>query len=93
MTEKLKWIAEFTVPPNDAGGTIGVKFEDGGEAAICYAPLETPEVANSETWMSLIEGAPEFFVRLQSWDETKQHAFFRALMGKKVRVTVETVDE
>ena len=88
----VKWIAEFTVPPDDSGGVTGVKFEDGGQAAIVYGPLKTPEVADTDTYMILREGPPEFFVRLQSWDETGQHAFFRGLMGKKVRVTVETVD-
>lgn len=45
-----------------------------------------------------------FFIRLQSWDESvtrvplthaalEGHRFFRALIGKKVRVTVEVIDE
>ncbi len=45
-----------------------------------------------------------FFIRLQSWDESvtqvplthaalEGHRFFRSLIGKKVRVTVEVIDE
>ncbi len=45
-----------------------------------------------------------FFIRLQSWDESvaqvplthaalEGHRFFRALIGKKVRVTVEVIEE
>lgn len=45
-----------------------------------------------------------FFIRLQSWDESvtqvplthaaaEGHRFFRALIGKKVRVTVEVIDD
>lgn len=30
-----------------------------------------------------------FFVRLQSWDETKRHEVFQTLIGKKIRVTIE----
>jgi len=86
-----RWVAEFTVPPDDSGGLTGVKFEDSGQAAICYSPLQTPDV-DPETWMTVVEGAPEFFVRLHSWDETTRHEFFRSLMGKKVRVTLEVVE-
>jgi hypothetical protein len=31
------------------------------------------------------------FVRLQSWDSTKQHPVLRQLGGKRLRVTVEVV--
>lgn len=30
-----------------------------------------------------------FFVRLQSWSETKQHATFQSLIGKQIRITIE----
>jgi len=32
------------------------------------------------------------FVRVQSWDETKEHAPMRKLIGHRVKVTVEIVD-
>lgn len=32
------------------------------------------------------------FVRIQSWDETKEHKDFNALKGKRVRVTIEVVE-
>jgi len=31
------------------------------------------------------------FVRVQSWDETKKHKEFNALIGKRVRVTIEII--
>jgi hypothetical protein len=30
------------------------------------------------------------FVRLQSWDESTKHPLFNRIIGKRVRVTVET---
>jgi hypothetical protein len=34
-----------------------------------------------------------FFVRLQSLDRTKQHLIMEKLRGKRVRVTVEVIEE
>jgi hypothetical protein len=31
------------------------------------------------------------FIRLQSWDESKEHKDFHQLEGKKVRITIETI--
>lgn len=79
-----KWMSEFTVPPDDKEGVAGIKFEDSGQAAIMYFPLD-------EMTDLIDEKASEgFFVRLHSWDETAGHTFFRSLMGRKVRVTIET---
>lgn len=60
-------------------GTIDevVKEEDGGQAMI--ARVEDPAVA-------------EFFVQLQSWSEERRHTLMRSLAGKRVRVTVETIE-
>ena len=33
------------------------------------------------------------FIRIQSWDETKEHKDFKSLIGKKIRVTIEVVEE
>jgi hypothetical protein len=33
------------------------------------------------------------FVRIQSWDEGKEHKDFKSLLGKKIRVTIEVVEE
>ena len=35
----------------------------------------------------------QVFVRVQSWDEALQHNQMRAFLGKRLRVTVETLDE
>lgn len=34
----------------------------------------------------------QMFVRVQSWDETLQHPQFKMFKGKKVRVTIEVID-
>jgi hypothetical protein len=33
-----------------------------------------------------------FFVRLQSWDETRTHQTLNSLAGKRVRITLEVVE-
>ena len=58
-------------------GTVEIKEEDGGQAMI--ATIED-------------ENVPEFFLRLQSWSEERRHIVMRHLAGKRVRVTVETID-
>ena len=60
-------------------GTVEIKEEDGGQAMI--ATIEDERV-------------DEFFVRLQSWSEEspRRHTVMRSLAGKRVRVTVETID-
>lgn len=87
-----KWVVESTLP---AYGSAGVNFEDGGQAAIV-------EVSDDNE----IQGGDGcFFVRLQSWDETGvaqrgqlrpapgSHKKFMSLLGKKVRITIEVIDE
>jgi len=34
----------------------------------------------------------QMFVRLQSWDVTREHAEMQTLMGKRISVTVEVLD-
>ena len=94
-TQTTKYVVEFTVPPDDRDGTTGIKFEDGGAAAIMYAPLNTNEDGlNPDTWEKAVTGGDgHFFVRLQSWDKTHLHPLFRSLMGKRVRVIIEDVTE
>lgn len=82
--DKITWAAEFTVPPDDRDGTTGVKFEDIGQAAIMYNPIDE--------WAVLEGDDGCFFVRLHSWDESENHPLFRSLMGRMVKVTIETID-
>lgn len=83
---RVVWDETFTVPPDDSGGLCGIKFEDGGRAAIMYDSLE--RVSD--------EDADGFFVRLHSWSEDPNdptsHALFKSLMGKRVRVLIEMLD-
>lgn len=34
----------------------------------------------------------EIFFRIQSWDETKKHLILSPFIGKRVRVTLETIE-
>lgn len=57
---------------------IDLDKEDGGMALIYSL---TPE------------DIPDIFVRLQSWDEEKKHSIFNeCFLGRKIKVTIETVD-
>jgi hypothetical protein len=55
-----------------------VDTEDSGAAKIVTL---VPEDQNSE-----------LFVRLQSWDTTKDHRDFNQFIGRPVKVTIETID-
>lgn len=58
-----------------------------------------PEQVDVEDGGMAMIGQPDeeslhpFFVKLQSWDETKQHTTFKNFIGKRVRVTVEIIDD
>ena len=84
------WSKDFTVPPDDRDGVCGVKFEDRGQAAIMYSPVASMYQPEGATLYD-----PAFFVRLHSWEEIKphNHTLFRSLMGRRVRVTIETIDD
>jgi hypothetical protein len=56
-----------------------VTTEDGGQALISD-PFE------------LSAGDNGIFVRVQSWDEEKEHKEFKKFQDKEIRITVETVD-
>ena len=32
------------------------------------------------------------FIRVQSWDDNKEHEDFKSLIGKKVRITIEVIE-
>jgi len=87
----ITWTSEFTVPADDKDGLAGVKFEDGGDAVVMYMAAEDDPPTSG--------GDGSFFVRLHSWDESTEiaeadkHPVFRSLMGRRVRVTIETIDE
>lgn len=59
-----------------------IKSEDGGCALIWEAGPDqvTPPDENPDAGM---------FVRLQSWDENKNHDTLRKMVGRKVKITVE----
>jgi hypothetical protein len=62
--------------PSEKGPDLSI--EDGGRAMIVDAEQQG--------------GDGCFFVRLHSWDETLRHPLMKQFAGKRVRVTVETID-
>lgn len=56
-----------------------VEIEDGGYAKIFTAAKE-PDEENG------------MFVRIQSWDEYLDHVDFDKFVGKKIKITIETVE-
>jgi hypothetical protein len=66
-------------------GVVEYASEDGGQALIAsiYEQTEPPSAPEE----------PGMFVRLQSWDEGGGHELARSLEGKRVRVTVEVIDQ
>jgi hypothetical protein len=82
---KWEW-TQSVVAERDASGKrrrleeheTAVEVQDGGQAQLV-------EFANtSETGL---------FVRLQSWDDQRQHAEISHLLNRRVRVTVEVLDD
>lgn len=59
---------------------IDVKFEDGGQAMIIRNGLSDNEEENG------------MFVKLQSWDENKEHKVLKKFVGRNIRITIETID-
>lgn len=59
-------------------GIVKLESEDGG---LCLVDYDFSE-----------ESDGTFFVRLFSWDDTKEHSTIRMMEGKRVRVTVEIVE-
>lgn len=37
------------------------------------------------------EDENRMFIRIQSWDETKKHEEFNKFVGRKIKITIETV--
>ena len=58
-----------------------LKSEDGGQALILK------DFGGTE-----LEGDGSLFVRVQSWDDDKEHPLMNSLVGKTIRITVEVED-
>ena len=59
-----------------------LQMEDGGDALV----LEVMDAIEEE-------GDECMFVRIQSWDETAKHQLLRSLVGKQIKITIETIGE
>lgn len=74
--EKQSFIFGAEIKPDE------IETEDGGQAKIItVAPLK-PDY-DDESGM---------FVRIQSWDESTKHEQFSRFVGRKVLITIETID-
>lgn len=60
-----------------------VETEDGGCAKIATFGWSIDEPEDSETGI---------LVRLQSWDKSKEHKDFKKFEGKRVKITIETIE-
>lgn len=58
-----------------------LKSEDSGHALLLN------DIGGTE-----LEGDSSMFVRIQSWDDTKEHPLLNSLVGKKIRITIEVED-
>lgn len=58
-----------------------IDTEDGGCAIICQVERKREK-----------EEDPCMFVRLQSWDDSKKHVEIKKFIGRKVKITIETID-
>jgi hypothetical protein len=54
--------------------------------------VESTTEDSGQAKIAEVSGPDAFFVRLHSYDETKQHAAFAQFDGKRVRVTIEVVE-
>jgi len=58
---------------------IEVRKEDGGQALI----FEMSEDMESESGI---------YIKIVSWDEEKNHTEFNSFIGRKIKITIETID-
>jgi hypothetical protein len=58
--------------------------EDGGQAMIAEAISFDTLNSNDDNFM---------FVNIQSWDEDIEHTDMKNLIGKKVRITIEVLED
>jgi len=73
-----------------------ISIEDGGQAKI----TEVVSDADAKVIADIASGRQKegdeinpFFVRLHSWSTKQEHKTFDSLIGKRVRITVEIVEE
>ena len=82
---KIEW-TRTVVPERDAAGRLRrhaeheapMAVQDGGQAQIVEF------TGNNEVGV---------FVRVQSWDPDKEHANIKLMMNKRIRVTVEILED
>ena len=75
----MKIVIEDEIKPGE------ISTEDGGQAKIWTSSAYPPE--------DDVLDDPGVFFRFQSWDEKGQkHSIFNQFVGKKVRITIESLD-
>jgi len=79
---KIVLQASFAIEASNV--TMNIDVEDGGQAIIATTSLDA-------------KGNPDgrgagVYARITSWDEKKKHTEMKKLLGRKIKVTIETID-
>jgi len=69
---------------NAASSSATVGTEDGGQAVVITISSD-PAAGN-------LPEADRLFLRIQSWDETKEHTAIKHLLGKQLTVTIDVTE-
>jgi len=65
---------------------------------IIFTEILPSEVIKEDIGQALIVDAAQndeengMFIRIQSWDENKEHTEFNSFVGRKVKITIETIN-
>lgn len=69
------------------------------ERIVFVGALKKKDVSVEDSGQALVgdpfsasSGDDGMFVRIQSWDSKKKHVDFKKFQGKRIRVTIETID-
>jgi hypothetical protein len=82
---KIEW-TRTVVPQRDEAGRLRHYREH-------EAPVDTQDGGQAQIVEFTCANDVGVFVRVQSWDPDKEHAHMALMMGKRVRVTVEILED
>jgi hypothetical protein len=84
-------IEAFCPPANSRDSSVGI--EDSGTTRIFYPTYASEEGMHKGEYVAEQPASSCLHVRLMSDDRTKQHTEFSQIHGKRVRISVEILDE
>lgn len=82
---KIEW-TRTVVPQRDAAGRLRPYQEH-------EAPVDTQDGGQAQIVEFTCDKEVGVFVRVQSWDPDKEHPNIKLMMNKRVRVTVEILED